>query len=317
MELHANLYATLHDRAFIRTPWWLAPLPPLLLFGALLGLAFARLSLGAGLLLAVAHHFAWKGLALAAFTWLHWRVPVVGMLLLGSLLYAATFAWRWRTMRRMLGVVKSEAVARALENDPRRLDPGGEERELTVMFADLRDFTPFSAAHTPREVVALLNAYFTAIVPIIEGHGGTINQYMGDGIMVLFGAPASCEDHALRAVRAAVGVVARVDVMADTWAKLGCPGLRVGVGVNTGKAVVGAVGSPRRLDYTAIGDTTNTAARIEAENKVQGTKVLISAATRAALPAAEAARLGCEAEARRVRVKGILEELELYAVVVQ
>ena len=315
-EIQGHIYATLHDRAFIRPAPWPVTLLSLLLVGSLLGWALARLSLGGGFLLAFAHHWAWKGLALAAFAWANWRVPTVAMLLLGLVLYAVTFAWRWRILRRMLGVVKSEQIALALEADPRRLDPGGEERVLTVMFADVRGFTTFSETHTPREVVTLLNAYFTAIVPVIEGHGGTINQYMGDGIMVLFGAPTSCDDHALRAVLAAVVMVRRVHDLAGEWARLGYPGLRIGVGINTGKAVVGAVGSRQRLDYTAIGDTTNAAARIEAANKDQGTEVLISAATRAALTDEEARRLGCEAQGRPLRVKGKAEPVVVYALVV-
>jgi CHASE2 domain-containing sensor protein len=115
-EIQANILATLHDRAFIHTPWWLAPLPLLLVFGVVLGWCFARLNLAGGLLLAVGHHFAWKGLALAAFSLLCWRIQMVPMLLLGFLTYSAAFALRWRTLRRMMGVVKSEAVALALES---------------------------------------------------------------------------------------------------------------------------------------------------------------------------------------------------------
>src|SRR4051794_4769369 len=214
----------------------------------------------------------------------------------------------------MMGVVKSEAVALALENDPHKLDPGGEEREVTVLFADVRDFTTFSEGHSPHEVVALLNAYFDAVVPLIEAEGGTIDKYMGDGIMVLFGAPASQGDHALRAVQAAVGMVGKVHELKGDWAKLGNPQMRIGVGVHTGRVVVGAIGSRRRLDYTAIGDTVNAASRIESENKQQGTEVLISAATHAELPPGEATRAGCAAEPRRVHVKGKTEELLLYPV---
>src|SRR4051794_18456574 len=216
----------------------------------------------------------------------------------------------------MMGVVKSEAVALALENDPHKLDPGGEEREVTVLFADIRNFTDFSEKHTAHEVVALLNAYFNAVVPLIEAEGGTIDKYMGDGIMVLFGAPATQPDHALRGVRAAVAMVRKVHELKGDWLKLGNPEMRIGVGVHTGKVVVGAIGSRRRLDYTAIGDTVNAASRIESENKPQGTDVLISAATYRTLPAGEAERLGCTTEPRRVHVKGKAEELLLYPVVV-
>jgi class 3 adenylate cyclase/CHASE2 domain-containing sensor protein len=315
-ELHAHVLATLYDRAYITTPGWLSSLPLLLVSGAGLGRVFARLRLGWGLVVAVGHHFAWKGLAVAAFAYANWRVEMVAMLLLGFVLYAATFAWRWRTLRRMFGVVRSEAVAMALESDPHQLDRRGEERVVTVLFADIRSFTDFSETHSPHEVVALLNAYFSAVVPVLEAEGGTVNTFMGDGVMVLFGAPATCPDHALRAVRAAVAMVRAVHERRETWARMGNPRLRIGVGVHTGPVVVGAIGSERRLDYTAIGDTVNAAARIEAENKRCGTEILLSAATYAALPAAERARLGCPSEPEEAVVKGKKEALLLYPVAV-
>ena len=121
-------------------------------------------------------------------------------------------------------------------------------------------------------------------MPAIEAEGGTVNQYIGDAVMVIFGAPQPQPDHALRAVRAAVEVVRRVHGLRDRWKELGAEEFRIGIGIHTGKAVVGTVGSPRRLDYTAIGDTVNTAARIESANKELQSEVLISQATFAALP---------------------------------
>jgi adenylate cyclase len=315
-EVQANILATIGDDAYIHTPWWLGPLPTLLLVGAILGWAFARLDLRHGLLLAVGHHFAWKGLALAVFSLFAWRVHLTGMLLLGTVLFGATFVVRWRTLRRMFGLVKSEAIALSLESDPNRLEAAGEEREVTVMFADIRSFTDFSERHTPHQVVALLNAYFDAVVPLLEAEGGVVDKYMGDGIMALFGAPASLPDHPLRAARAAVAMVKRVHELRGDWAKLDNPTMRIGVGVHTGKVIVGAIGSRGRLDYTAIGDAVNVASRIESANKEQGTEVLLSAATVAAVGEKNAAKLGVEKEPRRVHVKGKSEELLLYPVLV-
>lgn len=315
-EVHAHILATMQDRAFITTPNWLTSLPLLLVFGILLGHFMARLNLAWGLLLAVGHHFFWKLLALAAFSWFGWRIEVVSMLMLGALVYAATFAFRWRTLRKMMGLVKSEGIARALEADPRRLDPGGEERIITVLFADVRSFTDFSEKHTAPEVVALLNEYFEAIVPLIESEGGVIDKYMGDGIMVLFGAPANLPDHALRAVRAAVAMVRAVHAKRADWIRLGNPTMRIGVGVHTGKVVVGAIGGARRLDYTAIGDVVNAAARIESENKPQGTEVLVSSTTFAAVPPEITRQLGYVGDTREVIVKGKQESLTLYPLIV-
>jgi adenylate cyclase len=291
-ELHGHIAATLADRAYIRSVPWPVALAILAGFGILLGYAFARLNLEWGVLLALAHHFGWLALSLAMFWMFRLQVEMVPMLLLGVLAYGATFGLRWRRLRRMLGIVKSEAVAQALEANAAPLELRGESRVVTVLFADVRGFTAFSDSHKPQEVVALLYAYFGAVVPVIEAHGGTLNTYMGDGIMVIFGAPAACPDHAPPAVQAALALVRRVHELGPRWAELGAPGLRVGVGIDTGEVVVGTVGSPRRLDYTAIGDAVNAAARIEGENKHLGSEILVSSRTWAALPAEEQGRLG-------------------------
>jgi adenylate cyclase len=313
-EIHANVVATLLDGAYVRTVPWPATLAVLGLFGALLGNVFARLSLVWGFVVAFVHHWGWKLVALAAFSWLNLRVEIMSMLLLGALAYGATLVARWWRLRHMLGVFKSEAIARLLEQDGGHLDLRGEERVVTVLFADIRGFTTFSEAHAARDVVALLNAYFEAVAPAVEENGGTLTQYMGDGCMVLFGAPAEQPDHALRAVRTAVAMVRRVHEGKERWAELDCPGLRIGVGVNTGRVIVGAVGSRRRLDYTAIGDVVNAAARIESQNKEWGTEILISSETYRDLPPKERQALGCSPESRPASVPGKTEDLRLHAV---
>jgi adenylate cyclase len=152
-------------------------------------------------------------------------------------------------------------------------------------------------------------------VPAIEAEGGTVNQYIGDAMMVIFGAPGSQSDHALRAVRAAREVVGRVRNLRSQWEQLGAAGFRIGIGIHTGKAVVGTVGSPRRLDYTAIGDTVNTAARIESANKELQSEILISQTTFAALPADQQQRIAAGGEPKPLVVKGKQEALQVYSVV--
>jgi adenylate cyclase len=314
-EVQANVVATMADGAYITTPPWLTSLPWTLALCAALGAGFARLNLTRGAILAVLHHFCWKGLALGAFCMGNWRVEVLAMTLAGGLAYAASFALRWRVLRRMFGAVKGEAIARALEDEPGYLR--GQERELTVLFSDVRDFTAYSDSRTPAEVVELLNAYFAAVVPQLEAEGATVDKYIGDGIMAFFNAPPDQPDHALRAARAAVGMVRRVREKAALWESRGFPGLRIGVGVHTGPAVVGPIGSPRRLDYTAIGDTVNAAARIEAQNKTFGSEVLLSAATYAALPEAERARLGCSTVPEAATLKGKTQAAALHRVEIE
>ncbi|HKI17410.1 MAG TPA: adenylate/guanylate cyclase domain-containing protein, partial [Isosphaeraceae bacterium] len=220
-EVHANVTATLADRAFITTPPWLHPLPLALVLGALLGIAFSKLTLAQGAMLAIIHHFAWKALGVAAFVAASWRIEMIPMLLTGAITYGLTFAFRWRWLRQTFGVVKGETVARALENDVGHMRLKGESREVTILFSDIRNFTAFSEVHSPREVVTLLNTYFAAVVPEIEARGGVLDKYIGDGIMAIFGAPEPFDDHAVRAVGAAQALVGRVHAAARRWAELG------------------------------------------------------------------------------------------------
>lgn len=314
VEIHANVIATLADHRFITTPWWLSTPLLLIVVGAGMGAALSRMSLEAGAALTAAHHLVWQLLCLLAFRYADWRVETIAMLILGMLLYGVIFALRWRWMRQMMGMIKSEAVARALEAEPGKLDLKGEQREITVLFTDVRNFTGFSETHTAPEVVRLLNEFFAAAVPVIEAEEGIVNQYLGDGMMVLFGAPQSQPEHALRAVRAAVGIVRRVHQLQDRWKQLGADSFKIGIGIHTGKAVVGTIGSPRRLDYTAIGDTVNTASRIESCNKELGTEILISESTLSKLSDAQRRQLSPLGQPETIFVKGKRDPLKVYAI---
>jgi adenylate cyclase len=186
--------------------------------------------------------------------------------------------------------VVDEVVAQA--GDDLRL--GGVRREGTVLFCDLRGFTAAAERLEPEAVVALLNAYLSQMSAAILDHGGTVVSFMGDGIMAVFGAPLAQEDHADRALRAAREMLGpRLDAF-NARAGAGEP-FRLGVGICSGPVLSGNVGSPRRVEYTAVGDTTNLAARLEQCTKTAGVPVLIADRTRAALrdePAAGLRRVG-------------------------
>ncbi|WP_329087039.1 MULTISPECIES: adenylate/guanylate cyclase domain-containing protein [unclassified Streptosporangium] len=153
----------------------------------------------------------------------------------------------------------SPDVAQSLLADPQTAALGGELVELTALFADLKGFTSFSERVAPGEIVEMLNRYHTAAVPIVLGNGGTIVQFVGDALLALFNAPARQEDHALAAVRAALAMQEAAEEIAA-----GTPGYpRFRIGVNTGEALVGNIGSPELRGFNAMGDCVNVAARLE------------------------------------------------------
>jgi adenylate cyclase len=183
---------------------------------------------------------------------------------------------------------------------------GGQKRAVTVLFSDIRGFTTLSERKTPQEIVDLLNRYFSLQVEVIFRHQGTLDKYIGDAIMAFWGAPTDQPDHAQRALAAARDMT---EALARFRAGLGAAGEQfdIGIGLNTGEAVVGFIGSPaHRQDYTVIGDTVNTASRIEGATKGRA-RVLVSEATRAAVGAGFQFR-----DHGLVALKGKEEKLRLY-----
>ncbi len=170
-----------------------------------------------------------------------------------------------------------EYVVKQMLENPESFKLGGVSQTITILFADIRGFTRISE-HAPAEkIVSLLNRYFSAMTDIIFAHGGTLDKYLGDGLMALFGAPTATPDDASNALNAAVAMQRRLMGINRELRDEGFPEIGVGMGLHTGEAIIGYIGSDRRSEYTAIGDTVNTSSRLE--SNARGGEILISDAT--------------------------------------
>jgi adenylate cyclase len=170
-----------------------------------------------------------------------------------------------------------EYVVKQLLDSPDSFRLGGVNQTVTVLFADIRGFTALSEREKPEKVVGLLNRYFSAMTEIIFDHGGTLDKYIGDGLMAIFGAPAATPEDALNAVKAAVTMQKRITTLNEELSADGMEQIAVGIGLHTGEATIGYIGSDKRSEYTAIGDTVNLASRLE--SNAAGGQILISEAT--------------------------------------
>ena len=286
-EVHANIVETLLTGRFPR------PLPPsvrLLSFAVLLTAATALFlnvspwhGLGAGVILSLASTLLGFLLFLG-----NWVLPVAGMQAGVAVSYMITLGIRLTgeerervLLREMFGKYVSDEVVEKLLALGRRPDQRGESHRVTVLFSDIRNFTTISEKLTPHQVVDLLNAYCTRVCEPILEQGGTVDKFIGDAVMAFFGAPAPYEDHAARALRAAVAVAEMArDFRAwvkERFASMDLPEFRIGIGLHTGEVVVGSIGSPKRLHFTAIGDTVNAASRLEGLTKDLGWTIVASA----------------------------------------
>lgn len=208
---------------------------------------------------------------------LGWWIPLVPALMgLAGSAFSVTgyLAHSAGEMRKTFGRYLTDEVVSNLLETPSGLQLGGERRKVTVMMSDLRGFSAVSEWLPPEKVVTLLNLYLGAMAEVVDGYKGIINEFIGDGIFVMFGAPVSREDDAQRAIACAVAMQCAMATVNEQNQQLGLPAIEMGIGINTGEVVVGNVGSQKRAKYTVIGNHVNLAARIE--SYTVGGQILIS-----------------------------------------
>jgi len=180
-----------------------------------------------------------------------------------------------KAMGKYLSYDVMQNVVKNIDN----IELGGKKADITVLFADIRNFTSISESMDAASTTMILNEYFSAIAPIIEEHNGVLNKFMGDAVLAIFGEPKKSDNHAFDAVKCASKMLKKVKFLREKWLDEGKPKIEIGIGISSGEAFVGNIGSSERLEYTVIGDTVNTASRIENYNKVYRTNFLISEST--------------------------------------
>jgi adenylate cyclase len=259
--------------------------------------------------------FAWIEQQAANGLWVAAVIPGAGM----ALALFGGVAWQYvvegrekREVRRMFGRYVSKDVIDALSANPALAGLGGQRREMTVLFSDIRGFTAASETGTPEAVVAQLNEYFGAMVEVLFRHRGTLDKFVGDMVMGLFGAPLDDPQHADHAVAAARDMLRALDALNTRWRAEGKPAVAIGIGINSGEMIAGNIGSAAIMSYTVIGDAVNLGSRLESLNKECGTRILISEATRARLTSPVATRsvgeVAVKGRAQPVVVHEVLSE---------
>ena len=274
VEIHANFVQMALDQDFLMqvNPWLYLGLELLLLILAWLVFSRIKPQLSAIILLAliILQYLA----AYQIFVGQNLLLPVVQTAAILVFLYISSLVCHYmdtmkekRFIRQAFQQYMAPELVGELLKNPKSLSYGGSLQEITVLFSDIRSFTTYSENHSPEETVMALKEYLTAMVTIIIENKGILDKFVGDEIMALFGTPLPLPNHALAACKVALKMRDKMSELQKAWADAGVEGFEIGIGINTGNAVVGNLGSEQIFDYTAIGDTINLGARLESINK--------------------------------------------------
>jgi adenylate cyclase len=291
LEIHANIIDNILNRQILHRPDWMAifDVMAMVFFGILLGLILPRVGAFWGFIITAAifsshilicQHLFQKGLVL----------NLVYPLVVTLVIYVGITAYRYVTesgqkkfIRDAFSYYLAPSVVKQLIESPEKLILGGEERNITAFFSDVQSFTSISEKLSPQDLVQLLNEFLTEMTDVILKYEGTVDKFEGDAIIAFFGAPNELGNHAEIACKACIDMQKRLAVLREKWKSESRPELKMRIGLCTGPAVVGNMGSKSRMDYTMMGDTVNTAARLEGVNKLYGTYIMMSESTHHAI----------------------------------
>ena len=315
IQLHASMAQSILDNHFIRPAPARSRVGSLFITSVAIGLLAAFLPFTGAVAASLALLGGWTWFTFSAFRsglWLNLLQPLTGGVL--ALFFGTAYRYfvegaEKRKVSKLFGRYVSKDVYAHLMTDPDRAELGGARREMSVLFSDIRGFTSVTERGNPEELVAQLNEYFTRMVAVVFRHEGTVDKFVGDMVMALFGAPLDDPEHADHAVATAVDMVKELRELNAAWAARGMAQLDIGVGVNSGDMIAGNIGSSSIMSYTVIGDNVNLGSRLESLNKEYKTRIIISDATRT--------RLKTEYETRPlgdVIVKGKSKPVAIYEV---
>jgi len=285
VEIHATVIDNILHRRFLKHSGLtrVIDLCAIIFFGLAIGLIIPRLRAVAGIVAALIILALFVAANMFIFSsynvWLNIVYPVLTMMViyLGITIYR--YIKEEREKKKIRGAFQyylTASVINEMLKDPTKLKLGGDKKDLTVLFSDIRGFTSISEKLTPEELVRLLNEYLTAMTNVVFKYEGLLDKYMGDAIMAVFGAPLDQPDHPQRACLTALNMMNELHRLQNKWQEEGRPALNIGIGINTGDMVVGNMGSEMRFDYTVMGDMVNLGSRLEGINKEYGSNIIIS-----------------------------------------
>ena len=316
VEIHANMLDDILYQHFIRRGLreYLMDIAFIILFSLGAGILFSVLNPLRATLLLSSSLFLFFGLTYYLFAHYQWWVTDFPPMTTLAVTYAGIVSYRFffeegekKKVRSAFSQYMHPALIAQMLNSPEGLRLGGEEKELTALFADIRGFTTLSEKLTPAQLVELLNEYLTEMTEVIFKNWGTLDKYMGDAIMAFWGAPYPQTDSALRACRTGLEMLQALQRLQEGWKSRGVPRIDIGVGINSGPMLVGNMGSKRRKNFTIMGDSVNLASRLEGINRQFGTHLIISDATFLQVKDEVVAR-----ELDLIKVKGKMHPVKVY-----